>query len=922
MSILAGSFREDVMVVSTDLHRSRQDFERLPWHSLDSAALFQRLESSPVGLEIAEVEKRRLRYGENVLPTKPPPTVLQIFVHQFFSPLIYILLSAALISILIGELSDAGFIAAVVLLNAFLGTYQEWRAEQSAAALQQLMQATARVRRDGHEQELPAAELVPGDLVRMVSGDRIPADLRLIEARNLSVDESLLTGESQAAQKKTVLLPEESLLAERINIGYAGTTVMAGRALGLVVATGLQTEVGKIAEAVTESSMTKPPLVIRMELFARQISLGVLGMIVLLALIALAEGTPMVEVFFISVALAVSAIPEGLPVAMTVALAIATSRMAKRNVIVRRLTAVEGLGSCTCIASDKTGTLTINRQTARVIWLSTGEEFVVSGEGYAGDGDVQTGDGRSIGRADSDGLERLAKAAVICNEAELGQGKEGWEHAGDAIDVALLAYAWKLGLDPYAVRGQIEMTDEIPYESAAQFAAAFYVEAGEQKVAVKGAVERLLSKCSTMLTPDGVTDIAPLQIVTEAERLAGLGYRVLAVADAWLGGQQAKVDHAGIESLPQLTLLGLVGFIDPLRPEAKEAVETCQKAGVQVVMVTGDHPATALSLSRELGLATGPEQMLTGVEMVGLEGEAWTELVRNIRAYARVSPLQKVRIVETLGELGHFVAVTGDGVNDAPALRKAHIGVAMGSGSDVARDMASIIVTDDHIASVVAGIEEGRFAYDNIRKVIYLLISTGGAELVMFSLALLVGLPLPLLAAQILWLNLVTNGIQDVALACEAGEPGVMQRQPRPTSEGLFNRIMLQQVVVSGLVMGVIAFASWVWLLEQGYSVDVARNFVLLLMVLLENFHVFNCRSERLSAFSIPIARNRLLIGGLIAAQGIHIVSMYVPFMQKVLGVAPVTLQQWLSFCALASLLLLVMELFKLWLKRQGGVDV
>lgn len=314
--------------------------------------------------------------------------------------------------------------------------------------------------------------------------------------------------------------------------------------------------------------------------------------------------------------------------------------------------------------------------------------------------------------------------------------------------------------------------------------------------------------------------------------------------------------------------------------------------------------------------------MLTGMEMTGLDGEAWSERVKRVRVYARVSPLQKVRIVEALGQLGHFVAVTGDGVNDAPALRKAHIGVAMGSGSDVARDTASIIVTDDHIASVVAGIEEGRFAYDNIRKVIYLLISTGGAELVLFTLSLSVGLPLPLLAAQLLWLNLVTNGIQDVALACEAGEPGVMQRQPRPTGEGLFNRIMLQQVALSGLVMGLIAFVSWVWLLEQGFDVDAARNFVLLLMVLLENFHVFNCRSERLSAFSIPLARNRLLIGGLIAAQGIHILSMYVPFMQKVLGVAPVTLQQWFSFCALASLLLLVMELFKLWLRRQNGSDI
>ncbi|MBE0501401.1 MAG: HAD-IC family P-type ATPase [Desulfuromonadales bacterium] len=902
---------------ATSPELSQDDLEQLPWHSFDSSTAFQQLKSSPTGLETAEVESRRLQYGENRLPVKPPPGILQIFVRQFLSPLIYILLAAALISILLAEFSDAGFIAAVVLLNAVLGTYQEWRAEQSAAALQGLMQSMARVRRNGHELELSASELVPGDLVRIISGDRMPADLRLIEARNLSVDESLLTGESQAAQKKTEPLSEAASLGERFNMGYAGTTVIAGRALGLVIATGLQTEVGKIAEAVTESKMTKPPLVIRMERFARQISYGVLGMILLLALIAVAEGTPLVEVFFISVALAVSAIPEGLPVAMTVALAIATSRMAKRNVIVRRLTAVEGLGSCSCIASDKTGTLTINRQTARVIWLSTGEEFSVSGEGHDGEGEVQSGAGQRVGHVDSDGLQRLARAAVICNEAELGRGETGWEHAGDAIDVALLAYAWKLGLDPYAVRSSVEVTDEIPYESAAQFAAVFYVEKGDYKVAVKGAAEQLLPRCRSMLTTAGLVDIDRVQTVAQVERLAGLGYRILAVADANLGREPDLENHAGIETLPPLVLLGLVGFIDPLRPEAKGAVQTCRRAGVRVVMVTGDHPATALSLARELGLATGPEQMLTGAQMERLEPYEWMKQVKKVRVYARVSPLQKVRIVETLGALGHFVAVTGDGVNDAPALRKAHIGVAMGSGSDVARDTASIIVTDDNIASIVAGIEEGRFAYGNIRKVIYLLISTGGAELVMFTLALLAGLPLPLLAVQILWLNLVTNGIQDVALACEAGEPGVMLRPPRPTGEGLFNRIMLQQVLVSGLVMGGIAFSSWVWLLGQGYSVDAARNLVLLLMVLLENFHVFNCRSERLSAFKVPLNRNRLLIGGLIAVQAIHISAMYVPFMQKVLGVVPVTLSEWLILCGLASLLLLVMELYKLWLGRQ-----
>jgi len=886
--------------MSPDKAPQHPDARAVNWHALTAEAALQQLDSRHSGLSAAEVEARLDRYGANALPAPQPPGIGTIFLRQFLSPLIYILLVAAAISLLIGELSDAGFITVVVVLNALLGTWQENKAERSAANLQRLLQARARVRRDGRETGLAAAELVPGDMVLLASGDRIPADLRLCTALNLSLDESLLTGESQAVAKGTDAVAADRELAERTCLAFAGTTVMAGRGRGVVVATGLQTEVGRIAAAVTRTALSKPPLVIRMERFARQISLVMVGFIVLLAVVAILEGSSLTEVFFIGVALAVAAIPEGLPVAMTVALAIATSRMAKRHVIVRRLTAVEGLGSCTCIASDKTGTLTINRQTAHLVWLPGGDTFSLGidddrFENVAAGGSGRQGD-----------LLRLATAAVLCNEARVEADANGRRCHGDAIDVALLELAGRLGLDPEAVRRTRALTAEIPYESAEQYAAAFFHDGQAAGVAVKGAVEKLLPRCTRMQTAAGARPTDTESVAVEALRLSRLGYRVLAVAD---GVDPAA--PAGFDGLPPLCLLGLVGFVDPLRPEARQAIATCRNAGVRVVMVTGDHPATALALAGELDLAASESEMLTGRQLEALDDSERRERIAAARVFARVTPLQKVQIVEALVAAGHFVAVTGDGVNDAPALRQAHIGVAMGSGTDVARDTASIIVTDDNFASVVAGVEEGRFAYANIRKVVFLLIATGGGELVLFLLALLFGLPLPLLAAQLLWLNLVTNGIQDVALACEAGEAGQMQLPPRSPDEGLFNRSMIRQVLLSGGVMGVLAFGLWQVLLLQGCSLEMARNLVLLEMVLLENVHVFNCRSERLSAFAVPLRRNPLLIGGLLTAQGLHIAALYTPLMQQVLGVMPVTLGQWLALLGLALILLLVMELYK-----------
>lgn len=686
--------------------------------------------------------------------------------------------------------------------------------------------------------------------------------------------------------------------------------------MGVVVGIGLQTEVATIAKAVAETEEPKPPLVVRMDQFARYISFGVVGACAMLAGVALSKGIPLTEVFFMAVALAVSAIPEGLPVAMTVALSVATSRMAKRNVIVRKLTAVEGLGSCTFIASDKTGTLTVNQQTVKRIILPPNVHLTVSGQGYIGDGEVMLEDGGNPGAEIQQLLQRLGTVGVLCNEATLACRMGEWVHHGDAVDIALLALGYKLSLDPPALKRSAITLGTIPFESERKFASEFYRMENESKVAVKGALEIILPKCSHMATSMGEHPIQKENIEKEAVKLAKQGYRVLALAEGFLSDQ--PTDGSFEEPfLPPLTYVGLIGTIDPLRPEVKEAVQRCNQAGVQVAMVTGDHPATALSIARELGIADADQEVTTGRELAEIGTSHVPQFlakVREMRVFARVTPIQKHQIVEALVRLGHFVAVTGDGVNDAPALRRAHLGVAMGSGTDVAKDSASMIITDDRFPSIVAGVEEGRFAYDNIRKVIYLLISTGASEIFLFTVALFAGLPLPLTAVQLLWLNLITNGPQDVALAFEAGEKDAMSRQPRRPTEGIFDSLMIQQTLVSGFIIGTVASLGWYWWLASGMDEAQARNLLLLLMVFLENVHVFNCRSERISAFRVPLRNNWILIGGVLLAQGIHILSLYLPLTQRVLNVSPVSLEEWISLLLMASTILIGMEVFK-WIK-------
>lgn len=877
--------------------------------------VLDQLDTASNGLTDDEVTRRQEEYGRNVFPEQEPPTLWQIILRQFQSPLIYILLLAGIVSLAIGEFTDAIFIFIVLLINAGLGAYQEYRAEQRAAALQQMLKVTARVRRAGGIHEIDAEELVPGDVVVLESGDRVPADIRLTNTGNLAIDESLLTGESVAVNKTSEVFEAEDLpVSDRANIAYMGATVMSGRGTGVVVATGLETEIGKIAEATLNREASKPPLVIRMERFVRVISFVVLGASALLVIISMLQGVPFTEIFFLAVALAVSAIPEGLPVAMTVALAIAVSRMAQRKVIVRQMPAVEGLGSCTLVASDKTGTLTVNKQTVRQVVLPDGKRFDVSGEGYSGEGEATAVDSDALRDDDYEHLRALAKASVLCNEGDLKRVDGEWKFSGDAVDVALLAFGYKLDFDVPALRDDTEMLYNIPFESERQYAAMVYRDADGVEIAVKGAVEKLLEFCEKAWTDAGEVAIDRQVIADAADALAEEGYRVLAIAQGLIDDRAARNGFEE-EDIPALTLLGLVGMIDPLRPEARDAVQTARRAGVEVAMITGDHPATALAIARELNIADSRDDLVIGRDLPEVEsGEepAFAEKVRAARVFARVSPIQKLHIVEALRNEGEFIAVTGDGVNDTPALRAANIGVAMGSGTDVAKDAAAIIVIDDNFASIMSGIEEGRYAYDNLRKVIFLLVSTGAAEIALFLVALIIGLPLPLLAVQILWLNLVTNGIQGVALAFEEGESGAMTRPPRPPKEGIFDSLMIQQVLLSATVMFAGSIGLWYWLITSGWEEATARNLVLLLMVLFQNFHVFNCRSERVSAFRVPLQRNWVLVVGVIAALGLHLLVMWLPFMQPVLEVQPVTLEQFGYMGLLAATILFVMEGFKL----------
>jgi len=867
--------------------------ESTPWHSLGIDQTLTKLQTTHEGLSQSEAETRLRQYGPNVIPESPPRKLLSVYLDQFKNAFIYLLMIAAAISVFLGEFSDAIFIAAALQINALIGTVQEWQAQEKALGLRSLVSSTVTVHRDGERQTLDGRDLVPGDIVELESGVRIPAALRLLEDEALQVDESLLTGESVPVTKLTdQTLDEHVSLADRTNMLHAGTTILHGRATAVVTATGLRTEVGQVADSLKYIEAVLPPLIGRMKKFTHIVATLMAGVIALIALVEFLRDTDPTVILLTSVALAVAAIPEGLPVALTVALAISVSRMAKRDVVVRKMAAVEGLGACTLIAADKTGTLTINELSVQQLYLPGIGNLAVS--------DLIPVPRQATPDAKYQAFHRLLKAGLFCNEATLEEQDDGgFRIFGDTVDGALLRLARSAELDQAELDRQYPRSCRISYEPSLAFAASFHQVEDSLHAFVKGAAEIVLPFCRGDATEE---------ILEQANKLAAQGFRVIALAE----GQVLEPNQ---DNLCDLEFIGLVALIDPLRTSARETVKRCREAGVAVRMITGDHPLTALEIGKQLDMAVATDDVVTGSQLANLETDqtAFDAVVARTSIFARIAPLQKLSIVQSMQRSGNTVAVTGDGVNDASALAAADIGAAMGkSGTDIARSASDLILVNDELSSLIDGIEEGRIAYDNIRKVIYLLIATGAAELVLFLASIAAGLPMPLSAVQLIWLNLVTQGIQDVALAFEKGEPGVLSRKPRPPKEGIFNRQMIEQTLLSGMIVGGISFALYRLMLDGGMNHMMASNQLLLILVLFENAHVFNCRSELRSAFSVPFRNNPFLIIGVIAVQAIHLLAMNLPGLSAVLDLQPVSMTVWLQSALPAVSIILVMEIYKL----------
>jgi Ca2+-transporting ATPase len=891
------------------------DLVTIAWHGESCTEVERLLATGGHGLTETDAAARRVRYGANELDEEPPTPAWLVFIGQFRSPLIFILLAALAVTVALGEYLDAAVIAVVLLMNAVIGFTQERKAEGAVLALMQLVVPHARVVRDGRDEEIDSRDLVPGDVVLLESGARIPADLRLVAANALQVDESLLTGESVSVTKHVEPVAPDAQLADRSCMAYTGATVTAGRGRGVVVATGSNTELGAIAGLMRSEIVAATPLQRRMDHFARIVGIAV-GLAAVLAFVSgVALGEPIEDMFLVAVALAVSAVPEGLPVAVTITLAVGVRRMARRNAIVRRLPAVETLGSTTVIGSDKTGTLTENRMTVAEIW-TPGHRYTLGGG--VPRGEYLEGD-EPAAIEDHVGLHATLLAGVLTNEADLYWVDDELTTAGDPTEIAVLLSALTAGLEPGDVRAAHPVFAEIPFEPIQQYSASIRVRNDEHTVFVKGAPERVMGMCSQMLGDDGPVALDTQAVDDAARDMAARGQRVLGFARRTLS---RPLDGPGDLTEPdELVFLGLQAMIDPPRAGVADAIAACQAAGIRVVMITGDHVDTARAIAAQLGIAE-TDDAVTGSELADLDGDPLARRVERVSVYARVSPEDKLRIVRVLQARGDIVAVTGDGVNDAPALKAAEIGIAMGDkGTDVAREASEMVLADDNFVSITAAVEEGRVTFDNIRKVTFFLVSTGAAEITAILVAVWLQWPLILLPAQLLWLNLVTNGVQDVALAFEPAERGVLRRPPRRPGGGVLDRLMWERVVLAGLVMGAGMLAMFRWELDSSDSLVTAQTVALTTMVVFQVFQAGNSRSETESVFRRNPFSNRLLFIATIAALGIHVAALYLPPTQYVLRVEPISLDTWARIVVVATSIIVVMELHKV-LRRHSPRDV
>lgn len=864
----------------------------VPWHALSSDDVFAGLSSDPEGLSGAEASRRLAEVGPNELSFAGATPWWRVLLRQFISPLIGILLVAAVVTLVQQHWVDSGAIFLVLTINAALGFVQERKAEADVRALQSLSTPSCRVLRDGTEQVVAGCDVVPGDVVLLESGERVPADLRLFEANGLQVDESMLTGESFAATKHTGPLPEDIGDADKANVAFSGTFVGSGRGRGVATATGAGTALGEI-NALIQGPPGRSPLQLLTHSLERRIGMVVLGALVFIFIAGLVLGNDVSTMFRTAVGLAVATIPESLPIVLTVALSLGVSRMARRNAIVRTLPAVETLGSTDVIGSDKTGTLTENTLTVERIWTAAGVLDISNGDDVGGPADPPL-------------VRAVLRAGALTNEATLSAEEENLEYSGDAVDAAMALTAVARGAISEAERSAEPLAHQ-PYEPHLRYSQTLQREAGDRRILyVKGSPEALLHAAADMAGAEGGLPLDVARIHAANEEMGRDGLRVIAT-----GSRILREDEELTVPLPPpsgLTFLGMEGMADPPRVGVAAAVERCRRAGIKVMMLTGDHPVTAMAIAGRLGLASG-KPALTGTEMADLDDHMLAARLEQTSVAARVSPVDKLRIVHALQGAGKVVAVTGDGVNDAPALKAAAIGVAMGrSGTDVAREAADIVLTDDNFVTIVHAVEEGRVTFAAIRKTTFFLLSTGAAALVAVTLSVFAETPLLFLPVQMLWMNVVTNGVQDIALAFESGEGDELRRPPRPASEGLLSRTLWFRAGITGAWMALAVILTFIVELHAGYPEIHARTMALTMFVMLSFFQVFSSRAEVKSLFQLRLLANKPLLYTSLGALALHWAVMIWPVSAALLELTPLTVWEWLLCAAVGSTVLLIVE--------------
>jgi len=884
------------------------------WHGREAAQVLGALRTTAEGLSSEESGSRLVQYGPNRLPHGVKPSALRRFLFQFHNLLIYVLLVAALLSLLLDHAIDSAVILGVVIVNAAIGFVQEGRAEQALDAIRGMIDPKAAVLRDGRRITIAADQIVPGDIVLLEAGDRVPADLRLIRARNLKVNEAILTGESVAVEKTSAPVPDDAPLGDRSSMAFSGTFVAAGQGSGVAVGTGIDTELGHISTLLGAVETLKTPLILQMDGFAKQLTVVVLSVSGVAFLYAyLVRNYPLDDAFMTVVGLAVAAIPEGLPAIMSITLAIGVQRMAARNAIIRQLPAVETLGSVSVICSDKTGTLTRNEMTARTL-ATAGDEYEVEGAGYEPTGTFRRGE-QDFDPAQGGIALELMRAAVLCNDAEIREAEGQWVADGDPMEAALVTLGMKAGIDPHLLRKQLPRTDEIPFDSQHRFMATLHhSHTNGAYILIKGAPERILDMCETERRADGDRRIDTDAWCKTADRLAAQGQRILAFATKLARAGQHDLSFSDVET--GAVLLGCIGFIDPPRPEAVDAIKECKAAGIRVMMITGDHAVTAREIGRQLGLANEPH-VLTGQDLDALDADGLRSAVQNTAVFARTTPEHKLRLVQALQAEGLTVAMTGDGVNDAPALKRADVGVAMGQkGTEVAKEAAEMVLADDNFASIVAAVREGRTVYDNLMKVIGWTLPTNGGEALTILAAIGLGLALPMTPVQILWINMITAVALGLTLAFEPPEPGAMRRPPRRHKQPILTGVLVWLIVfVSALFMAG-AFGMFFWAEARGLPIEEARTLVVNTIVVMEIFYLFSVRYVHGTSLTLQgvFGTPAVLIGvGFVVLA--QFAFTYLPFMARVFDTRPIALLDGLSVVGVGVALLIIVEIEK-WIRR------